>query len=175
MTNKKSFLKKSKKILLLWLVVNTLLFYGMVFSNASSATSDIQWQIEEGDTFVWKVTKSTPGHGFLAVNSQYELTITNMTTWAGRGTNSTEIKANFSVYDSTTKITAPLLVDQMFLRVDLDTEDVELYALFREHGFFMTIDYSLAFYYGISSFWGSYFNLKGKSGSTLYGYKTVID
>lgn len=143
----------SKKNLVLLLIVCFLSGFGFIsVCNGipkQAAIADIEWGINVGDKFTWVVSKSNESMGFLPKNSKFELAITsieNLTIAPGLPIDG--VIANFSVYNSKTKLTSNILTNETFVVFDSNFNDTFFYAPFYDHGFFIPSNYYEGFMHG---------------------------
>ncbi|MFX1417988.1 MAG: hypothetical protein ACFE9N_03590 [Promethearchaeota archaeon] len=126
-----------------------------VFGDLQLADPDIEWGVNEGETYTWVVKESNVSLGFLPVNSTYEITITSIR--AMLGGDATELNATIKEFNSQTELTTTLLDNQTFIHFNSATNTTTLYTNITKHCFFIPPDYYEDFAEGLFDFYGSFF------------------
>ncbi|MFX1279605.1 MAG: hypothetical protein ACFFA3_09320 [Promethearchaeota archaeon] len=157
--------KKIQICLLLFFFVSGFAFISVCKGAPKLSAANFEWGIKEGDKITWVVSESNESKGFLPIGSKFELTITSIENASFLpGEIRDRIRADFSIYNSETKITTDILNNETFMSYRLDNNNTFFYDPFYQHGFFLPTNY----YNGCAEgLWG---DLYDNFGFNVYGY-----
>ena len=126
----------------------------------NSAIHEIEWQVEEGDTFTWVVLKTSDNFNLLPLNSRYTLTINTIRIVSSVGGEniSTFVNATLTRYNSGDKSTTVLLDNSLYLSYTetLYENDSSISQFTIDQGFVLPSKGYEGFYDGFTWFFFSY-------------------
>ena len=164
---------KFKKVFLLYLTVIGFFLSFALISPSLAQPNDIEWNIEEGDSYTWIVKTSKPGLGFPPVGSKFTINITSIEYYPpSTYGNASRIYAIITYYNSTDELTYTILDNSIFVffnHTNTFWHNVSFYSeTVKYHGFFAPLTYGLEYEDGLSD-WFSDHGFTGGSASLKYG------
>ena len=173
--NLKTKIMKTNKIFLMYLVVISFFVSLTLVKFSYGQTDEIEWGVEEGDSYTWVVKTSNESLGFSPVGTKFEINITSIRSMLNG--NATELNATITIYTSTGAVAGVRLNNERFIYFDhTQKKNFAFYAPIYDHCFFAPKNYATNFADGIMYYSDNYGNMvcapyvsHGKL-TSIYGY-----
>ena len=161
---------KAKKFLMTLFVIASLMapfsLISFSYGNPQLSADEIEWGVEEGDSYTWVVKTSNESLGFPPVGTKFEINITSIRSMLNG--NATELNATITRYTSSGAVAEVRLNNERFIYFEhTQKKNFSFYAPIYDHCFFAPKNYATNFQDGILYYFEHNYGW-GSMGSMVY-------